>query len=109
MASPPGAAAQVDARNPDALVEVDHVVFGYEGSPRIILDDVSMDFGRGKVTAILGGSGSGKTTLLRLIGGVHALRSGSIRFDGEPVDRKDPQRLVSIRRPPRHVFPLRAP
>jgi len=96
--SPPGAAAQDDARNPEALVEVDHVVFGYEGSPRIILDDVSMDFGRGKVTAILGGSGSGKTTLLRLIGGVHALGSGSIRFDGELVDRSDPERLFALRR-----------
>ena len=98
MPSPPGAAARVEAGNPEALVEVDHVVFGYEGSSRIILDDVSMDFGRGKVTAILGGSGSGKTTLLRLIGGVHALRSGSIRFDGELVDRNDPERLFAIRR-----------
>ena len=87
-----------NARNPDALVEIDHVIFGYEGSPRTILDDVSMDFGRGKVTAILGGSGSGKTTLLRLIGGVHPLRSGSIRFDGELVDRSDPERLFAMRR-----------
>jgi phospholipid/cholesterol/gamma-HCH transport system ATP-binding protein len=98
MPSSPADSAPAEARNPDALVELDHVVFGYEGSPRVILDDVSMDFGRGKVTAILGGSGSGKTTLLRLIGGVHAPRSGSIRFDGGPVDRNDPERLFAIRR-----------
>jgi phospholipid/cholesterol/gamma-HCH transport system ATP-binding protein len=98
MPTPSAADAAVEARHPDALVEVDHAVFGYEGSPRIILDDVSMEFGRGKVTAILGGSGSGKTTLLRLIGGVHALRSGAIRFDGETVDRGDPERLFAIRR-----------
>jgi len=98
MPSPEAAAAQVEAKNPEALVEIDHVTFGYEGSPRTILDDVSLDFGRGKVTAILGGSGSGKTTLLRLIGGVHPVRSGTIRFDGETVDRNDPERMFSIRR-----------
>jgi len=98
MPSTEAAAAQVEAKNPEALVEIDHVTFGYEGSPRTILDDVSLDFGRGKVTAILGGSGSGKTTLLRLIGGVHPVRSGTIRFDGETVDRNDPERMFSIRR-----------
>jgi phospholipid/cholesterol/gamma-HCH transport system ATP-binding protein len=98
MPSSPAESAPAEVRNPDALVELEHVVFGYEGSPRVILDDVSMDFGRGKVTAILGGSGSGKTTLLRLIGGVHAARSGAIRFDGGPVDRNDPERLFAIRR-----------
>jgi len=98
MPSPEAAAAQVEAKNPEALVEIDHVTFGYEGSPRTILDDVSLDFGRGKVTAILGGSGSGKTTLLRLIGGVHPVRSGTIRFDGETVDRNDPERMFLIRR-----------
>ena len=48
--------------NPDTLIEIDHVTFGYDAS-RTILNDVSLTFARGKVTAILGGSGCGKTTL----------------------------------------------
>ncbi|MEO8312432.1 MAG: ATP-binding cassette domain-containing protein, partial [Caldimonas sp.] len=64
----------------DLLVEIEHVVFGYDAS-RTILNDVSMSFGRGKVTAILGGSGCGKTTLLRLIGGVYPANQGTIRVD----------------------------
>ena len=60
----------------DLLVEIDHVVFGYDAS-RTILNDVSLAFGRGKVTAILGGSGCGKTTLLRLIGGVYPATSAA--------------------------------
>jgi phospholipid/cholesterol/gamma-HCH transport system ATP-binding protein len=79
------------------LIEIDHVTFGYDPS-RTILDDVSLSFERGKVTAILGGSGSGKTTLLRLIGGVHAPRSGRVVFDGEPVDARDREQLFRIRR-----------
>jgi len=81
----------------DLLVEIDHVVFGYDAS-RTILDDVSLSFGRNKVTAILGGSGCGKTTLLRLIGGVHAANQGTIRFEGKVVDAHDPEQLFALRR-----------
>ena len=81
----------------DLLVEIDHVVFGYDAS-RTILDDVSLAFGRGKVTAILGGSGCGKTTLLRLIGGVHAPNQGTIRFEGKVIDAYDPEQLFALRR-----------
>ena len=81
----------------DLLVEIDHVVFGYDAS-RTILNDVSLAFGRGKVTAILGGSGCGKTTLLRLIGGVHAPLQGTIRVDGKVVDVNDLEQLFALRR-----------
>jgi phospholipid/cholesterol/gamma-HCH transport system ATP-binding protein len=81
----------------DPLVEVERVVFGYDPS-RVILDDVSLAFGRGKVTAILGGSGSGKTTLLRLIGGVYPPTRGEVRVDGQVVDARDPEKLFALRR-----------
>ena len=55
---------------------------------RTILNDVSLRFARGKVTAILGGSGCGKTTLLRLIGGVHPATQGQVIFDGERRRRR---------------------
>jgi len=81
----------------DALIEIDHVTFGYDAS-RTILNDVSLRFARGKVTSILGGSGCGKTTLLRLIGGVHAANSGVVRFDGKPIDAHDQEGLYALRR-----------
>jgi phospholipid/cholesterol/gamma-HCH transport system ATP-binding protein len=81
----------------DNLVQIDHVTFGYDRS-RVILKDVSLQFPRGKVVAIMGSSGCGKTTLLRLIGGVFAPLSGAIRFDGEPVDRRDSVGLFALRR-----------
>jgi phospholipid/cholesterol/gamma-HCH transport system ATP-binding protein len=81
----------------DLLVEIDHVVFGYDAS-RTILNDVSLAFGRGKVTAILGGSGCGKTTLLRLIGGVYAANQGTIRVEGTVVDAHDSEQLFALRR-----------
>lgn len=80
-----------------SLIEVDRVSFGYDAS-RTVLDDVSLRFARGKVTAILGGSGCGKTTLLRLIAGVHPVRRGEVRFDGERVDAADRAQLYRLRR-----------
>ena len=83
--------------NSDTLIEIDHVTFGYDSS-RTILNDVSLTFRRGKVTAILGGSGCGKTTLLRLIGGVHPANSGRVVFDGETVNAGDREQLYRLRR-----------
>ena len=81
----------------DTFIEIDHVTFGYDAS-RTILDDISLKFQRGKVTAILGGSGCGKTTLMRLIGGVHAADKGRVIFDGEVVDTRDQDQLYRLRR-----------
>lgn len=81
----------------EALITVDRVTFGYDPN-RTILNDVSLSFERGKVTAIMGGSGCGKTTLLRLIGGVHGAQQGTITFDGETVDPRDKEMLFRLRR-----------
>jgi phospholipid/cholesterol/gamma-HCH transport system ATP-binding protein len=81
----------------DNLIHIDRVSFGYDAS-RTILDDVSLRFTRGKVTAILGGSGCGKTTLLRLIAGVHPATRGQVVFDGEVVNARDQAQLYRLRR-----------
>jgi phospholipid/cholesterol/gamma-HCH transport system ATP-binding protein len=81
----------------DALIEVDRVSFGYDASRRI-LNDISLRFARGKVTALLGGSGCGKTTLLRLIGGSTVPDVGQVRFDGEVVLGTDKTRMYRLRR-----------
>ncbi|HWH73536.1 MAG TPA: ATP-binding cassette domain-containing protein [Methylibium sp.] len=81
----------------DPLIVIDQVTFGYDAS-RVILSDVTLQFPRGKVTAILGGSGCGKTTLLRLIGGISAADSGRVVFDGEVVNARDRAQLLRLRR-----------
>jgi phospholipid/cholesterol/gamma-HCH transport system ATP-binding protein len=80
----------------DSLVSIRNVTFGYDS--RVILSDVSLEFGRGKVVAIMGSSGCGKTTLLRLIGGMIRPQQGSIVFAGAPVDTVDTAALFAMRR-----------
>ena len=82
---------------PVPLIEIDHVTFGYD-ERRIILNDLSLRFARGKVTSVLGGSGCGKTTLLRLIAGVHPANSGRVVFDGEEIDARNQAQLYRLRR-----------
>lgn len=48
----------------------------------LVLDEVSMRVGRGRVVALLGPSGGGKTTLLRIVAGLEAGDSGSVVLDG---------------------------
>ena len=86
-----------DHASVDKLIEIDHVTFGYDAS-RNILSDISMRFGRGQVTAILGGSGCGKTTVLRLIGGVHPVGKGEVKFDGQVIETSNAAQLYNLRR-----------
>lgn len=46
------------------------------------VDAVSLQIRKGEVVGIIGENGSGKTTLLRLIGGIYAPDSGSIKTKG---------------------------
>ena len=56
---------------------------------RTLLDDVTVTFPAGKVTAVSGPSGSGKTTLLSIAGGLLEPTSGTAELDGQDdVDRE---------------------
>ena len=49
----------------------------------VALDNVSLNFAPGELTALLGPSGCGKTTLLRIIAGLEQPDSGQVFLDGE--------------------------
>ncbi|MEY4435596.1 MAG: hypothetical protein RL175_551 [Pseudomonadota bacterium] len=82
--------------NPDALVALRDVRFGY--GERIILDGITLTIPRGKVTALMGASGGGKTTVLRLIGGQYKAQSGSLTFDGQEIASLNATDLYAVRR-----------
>jgi phospholipid/cholesterol/gamma-HCH transport system ATP-binding protein len=78
------------------LVEIRDLHFSYGDRP--ILANLSMDFPRGKLIAVMGGSGSGKTTVLRLIGGQLRPQRGTVRVGGEVVHELDTENLYRVRR-----------
>lgn len=52
---------------------------------RRVLDAVTLDLQRGRVTAILGANGAGKTSLLRAIAGLVKPSAGQIILDGQSL------------------------
>src|SRR5688572_13301741 len=55
----------VDATNE---ITFENVTFAYPGRPHVkVLDDLSLNFEAGKLTAIVGPSGSGKSTIVGLV------------------------------------------
>ena len=58
----------------------------------VALDDVSVDVGKGSLTALLGPSGSGKSTLLRIVAGLEAADHGAVFIDGQDVTARPPQK-----------------
>jgi sulfate transport system ATP-binding protein len=55
----------------------------------VAVDDVSLVFPGGELTALLGPSGSGKTSLLRIIAGLERADRGQVLFEGEDNTRLD--------------------
>lgn len=60
---------------------------------RILVDGLSLEFGAGRVWAILGRNGSGKSTLLRIASLYLHPSSGTVRVLGEELGRTDVRRL----------------
>jgi len=52
----------------------------------VVLDEIDLAIAPGEAVVIAGPSGSGKSTMLRCINGLEEVDSGSVRFDGRPVD-----------------------
>ena len=68
-----------------AALEVDRVTLALGG--REILNDTSFTVRNGEFIGVLGPNGAGKTTLMRALLGLVPVKSGTIRVNGEAVER----------------------
>ncbi|MFD0816972.1 ABC transporter ATP-binding protein [Micromonospora zhanjiangensis] len=73
-------------------------VYGRPSSAVAALDDVSVEFGRGTFTAVMGPSGSGKSTLLQCAAGLDRATSGSVHLDGQALGDLNERQLTVLRR-----------
>jgi branched-chain amino acid transport system ATP-binding protein len=63
--------------------------------PTRALKKISFSLAEGGITALLGANGAGKTTTLRALCGM-VRRSGTILFDGKPIDKHVTEGVVRL-------------
>ena len=71
------------------LLEAAGIVAGY-GAADEILKGADLVVQPGEMVAVIGPNGAGKSTLLRALAGLLRLKSGSIRWEGRPIDALSP-------------------
>jgi ABC-type sugar transport system ATPase subunit len=72
-----------------AFLTVEHISKTFPGVRA--LDDVSVEFEKASVHAVMGENGAGKSTLGKIIAGVYTADQGVIKIDGQEVKPTDPR------------------
>ena len=86
----------------DYIINVDNICKTFPNGVKALCD-FSTNIRRAEVVVVIGPSGSGKSTFLRCLNGLEEIDSGSITFDGIPLDHDKKNRL-KIRREMGMVF-----
>ena len=77
----------------EAIISLRHVGKSFAepaAGTRPVLDDINLDIQVGEIVALLGRSGCGKSTLLRIIAGLIAPSSGTMRYRGAELNGANP-------------------
>ena len=65
------------------MLEVNNISVNYGAAPA--LWDVTLSVNPGELVCVVGPNGAGKTTLINAIAGLHRVKSGSLRFNGQDI------------------------
>lgn len=75
-----------------ALLEIEHLTKEFDGVTA--LQDVSLEVREGEILGVIGPNGAGKTTLFNCITGIFTPDRGTIRYRGEPIQRRRPHEIA---------------
>ncbi len=82
------------------MIELRNVTKKY--GKKVILDDISLSFEKGKITCLLGLNGVGKSTTMKSIMGLVPINKGEILLEGKPVSRKNIDQIAFLADIPTH-------
>jgi branched-chain amino acid transport system ATP-binding protein len=75
------------------MIRFDHVTAGY--GEFMILNDLSFEAARAKITLLLGPNGAGKSTVLKTLFGLLKVKQGSIHLDGKDITGTTAKELLT--------------
>ncbi len=79
----------------ESKINFENIFFKYEANEENVLNNVSLEFEGGKMTALVGHSGSGKSTILNLIPRFYQAQTGDIKIDNQSIYEV---KIVSLRK-----------
>ncbi len=92
----------------DIILRLSNIESSY--GPVQAIRGVSLEVSKGAIVTVLGANGAGKTTILKTISGIIDPHKGQVWFDGQEIQKRDPDWVVrqGISHVPegREVFPL---
>jgi ABC-type lipoprotein export system ATPase subunit len=94
---PPAAPVRAERERPGEVVIRTRSLTKSYGDTRV-LDELTLAFDAGRLTAITGRSGSGKSTLLQLLAGLDLPDAGTVDVLGETITSLDAEQRARIRR-----------
>lgn len=89
------------------LLDVQNVemVFGSGKHAYKVLEDCSLQVGRGEFVCLLGPSGCGKSTLMNIVAGFERPTAGVALFEGQPIEGPSPRRVVCFQDAMQAILP----
>ena len=61
-----------------------------------VIWEVSFEVKQGEIVALIGANGAGKSTILKAISGILRPKKGEILFEGKPIFKVDPYKLIEL-------------
>ncbi len=75
------------------MLEVNNILVNYGAAPA--LWGITLEVKPGELVCVVGPNGAGKTTLINAIAGMHRVREGSLRFNGQDITQLPSHRFCA--------------